>query len=122
MTRINVGIPPKDLCRQHLLAEARESKRVPNVIRSGRFNMNGQPSQFTLGSGHVKFFYDKLLYLKNRYEELYNECLNRGYNVTYFGSAWNDIPSKYMNDYIPKPRDIEIIKERIAEKLKTMNL
>ena len=122
MTRINVGIPPKDLCRQHLLAEAREIKRVPNVIRSGRFNMNGQPSQFTLGSGHVKFFYDKLLYLKNRYEELYNECLNRGYNVTYFGSAWNDIPSKYMNDYIPKPRDIEIIKERIAEKLKTMNL
>jgi hypothetical protein len=64
MTRINVGIDPKTLNRQMLIAEHREIKRIPNVIKSGRFSMTNQPSEFTLGTGHVKFFYDKILFLK----------------------------------------------------------
>ena len=87
MTRINVGIKPKNLTQRHLIAEHREIKRIPNAVKSGRFNMDNQPSIFTLGTGHVKFFYDKLLYLKKRYEEIYQECIERGYNVTYYGDA-----------------------------------
>ena len=37
--------------------------------------------KFKLGIGHVKFFYNKLLYLKNRYISLYNECIKRGFNA-----------------------------------------
>jgi hypothetical protein len=118
MTRINVGIDPKTLNRQMLIAEHREIKRIPNVIKSGRFSMTKQPSEFTLGTGHVKFFYDKILFLKNRYESIYNECINRGYNVTYFGSAFDGIPRKYMNDYHPSARDKQLLEERIAQRLK----
>lgn len=118
MTRINVGIEPYELNGKHLLAEAREIKRVPNIIKSGRYNFNDQPKQFTLGKGHVKFFYDKLGYLKNRYISIYKECLKRGYNVTDFSSAWDNIPKELMGDYTPTPRDREIILERINERLK----
>lgn len=117
MTRINVGIPPKKLTRQHLIAEHREIKRIPNVVSKGKFNLKGQPKEFTLGTGHVKFFYDKLGYLKRRYEELYSECHERKYNVTYYGDAWDNIPEHLMGDYQPTDRDIQIITERINERL-----
>ena len=121
MTRINVGIKPQELCRQHLLAEAREIKRIPNVVAKGKFNLKNQPKTFTLGTGHVKFFYDKLGYLKQRYEEIYAECVERGYNVTYFGDAWNNIPPSLMSDYIPTEQDRQIVLARIQERLKEMN-
>ena len=122
MTRINVGIKPKELVRQHLLAEHREIKRIPNVIKSGRYNLRGQPSEFTLGTGHVKFFYDKIGYLKKRYNSLYKECLKRGYNVTNYSESFEDIPSELMNDYKPTKRDRKILQERIHEKLVKMGL
>lgn len=117
MTRINVGILPKDLTRQHLIAEHREIKRIPNVVSKGKYNLKGQPKEFTLGTGHVKFFYDKLGYLKKRYEEIYSECRRRGYAVTYYGDAWNDVPENMMGEYQPTSRDIEIICQRINERL-----
>ena len=120
MTRINVGVKPKELCRQHLLAEAREIKRVPNVIAKGKFNLKNQPKEFTLGTGHVKFFYDKLGYLKERYEEIYAECIERGYNVTYFGNAWDNVPQSMMGNYTPTEQDRQIVLARIEERLKEM--
>lgn len=117
MTRINVGIPPKELTTKHLIAEHREIKRIPNVIKSGRFNMIGQPSQFTLGTGHVKFFYDKILFLKNRYKEIYDECISRGFKVSDYSNAFENVPNKFMNDYSPTVRDATIIRERIALRL-----
>lgn len=115
MTRVNCGIPPAELNDKHLVAEHREIKRIPNQISKGRYDMKGQPKEFTLGTGHVKFFYDKLLYLKNRYEQIYQECKNRGFNVTYFGDAWNDVPKEFMNDYKPTSRDQKLIRDRIKE-------
>tara|TARA_R110000868_G_scaffold118456_1_gene314115 strand:+ start:206 stop:565 length:360 start_codon:yes stop_codon:yes gene_type:complete len=117
MTRINCGIPPKELTKQHLIAEHREIKRIPNCLSKGRYSLKGMPAQFKLGEGHVKFFYNKALYLKNRYEELYQECLNRGVNATYFGEAWDGVPEELMNDYEPTDRDRVIIRERIKERL-----
>ena len=46
MTRINVGIPPAELVNQHLIAEHREIKRIPNCIAKGRYNMDGIPDKF----------------------------------------------------------------------------
>lgn len=120
MTRINIAIPPKELHPKHLLAEAREIKRIPNLISRGRYNLKSIPPKFTLGKGHVAFFYDKLLYLKNRYDEIYKECIERGYNVQYWGSAWDKVPKTLMNNYTPTKSDELIIRERIEEKLKNM--
>lgn len=118
MTRINCGIPPAELSSKHLIAEHREIKRIPNCIKHGRFNLNNQPAQFTLGTGHVKFFYNKLQYLKDRYEQLYEECKKRGFNVTYFGGSWDGIPNQYMGNYTPTAQDAELIRMRIREKTK----
>lgn len=112
-----MGIPPKNLTRQHLIAEHREIKRIPNVISKGKFNLKNKPKEFTLGVGHVKFFYDKLGYLKQRYDEIYSECQRRGYNVTYYGDAWDNVPQNLMGNYTPTNRDIEIITQRINERL-----
>ncbi len=119
MTRINAGVPPSELTTKHLVAEHREIKRIPNVIRSGRFSMRGQPPQFTLGKGHVKFFYDKLLYLKNRYAEILGECRSRGFHMTDYSSAFEGLPDANMGDYSPSDHDATIIRERIALRLGT---
>lgn len=118
MTRINCGIPPAELADEHLLAEHREIKRVPNCISKGKFNLKNQPKEFTLNTGHVKFFYTRLGYLKKRYEELYAECKRRNFNVQYYGDAWNGINQEFMGDYIPTDRDRQIIQERISQRLK----
>lgn len=117
MTRINVGIPPKDLTNKHLIAEHRELKRIPNVVSKGRYNLKTAPKEFTLGKGHVSFFYDKLGYLRNRYIDLYNECRARGFNVQSYLDSWNGVPPELMNDYTPTERDVQIIKERIEDRL-----
>lgn len=117
MTRINVGYPVKQLTDKHLMAEHRELKRIPNVVSRGRYNLKTAPKEFTLGKGHVSFFYDKLGYLKKRYLELYNECKARGFNVQSYVSSWNDVPPGLMNDYQPTQRDIQIITDRINDRL-----
>ena len=116
MTRINVGIPPAELVNQHLIAEHREIKRIPNCIAKGKYNMEGIPDKFKLGIGHVKFFYNKLLYLKNRYISLYNECIKRGFNVQNYIDAWDNIPQELMNDYKATYKDRLIIQERIYDR------
>ena len=117
MTRINIGIPPKQLTDKHVMAEHRELKRIPNVVSKGRYNLKNVPPEFTLGKGHVSFFYDKLGYLKNRYIELYNECRARGFNVQCYLSSWDGVPRELMNDYNPTERDVRIVSERIADRL-----
>ena len=117
MTRINVGITPAELNGRHLIAEHREIKRIPNLVNRGRYSLDNQPKSFKLGTGHVKFFYDKLLYLKRRYDALYNECRKRGFNVQNYSNAWKGSPKHLMNDYKPTERDRAIIKQRIEEKL-----
>lgn len=73
MTRINL-VPPAELCDQHLLAEHRELTRIPNAVAKGRFALRGQPADYVLGTGHVRFFFDKLAFLKTRYDALHAEC------------------------------------------------
>ena len=116
MTRINVAVKPAELNDKMLIAEHREIKRIPNCIRKGRYSLDGQPASFKLGTGHVKFFYDKCGYLYNRYQELHKECILRGFNVQNYSEAWDNIPSELMNDYKPSKQDRELIIERIKTK------
>lgn len=123
MTRINV-VPVTELCDQHLLAEHRELTRIPNAIASGRAKVDSAkiPSRYTLGNGHVTFFYDKLLWLLVRYARIDDECRNRGFNVT---NKWpNDLMLERHCDlygtYEPDEEALRINRERIAERLEAM--
>ena len=113
MTRINVGIDPSELPTKLLLAEHRELKRIPNMVRENRVNLSGIPARFTLGTGHVKFFYNKLGYLKDRYHKIYNECVVRNCNVQYYGDSFEGIPENLMSEYAHTERDRELLIERI---------
>lgn len=120
MTRINV-VAVESLTRQHLIAEYRELPRTFQLaykaFSSGKPWSNKQPKEYTLGTGHVLFFYDKLLFLSNRHESIVVEMLKRGYNPIYQGSLfeeWKDkIPSGYWKNYIPTENALMINKERI---------
>lgn len=121
MTRINVGIKPKELCDAHLLAEMREMLRVPNKVKSGKYRMDVPiPSQFSLNKGHERFFIDKLAYLHNRYLLLRSEALKRGFNCQDFSDSFSEIPKHLYNDYQETEVDRKLLQERIESRLKTM--
>lgn len=125
MTRINAFIPVEELSNSHLLAEHREIKRIPNTINSGKARLLDIPDKFTLGKGHVKFFYNKIRWLFYRYCKIYDECRRRGLNVTSYHDAFT---LKAVNKQVFKltyknwkPDDIEIkriqglIRQRIID-------
>lgn len=116
MTRINL-VPPAELCDQHLLAEHRELTRIPNAVARGRFSLAGQPADYKLGEGHVRFFFDKLGFLQQRYRALHAECLRRGFKVS---NIWpQDLPSDpaLWQDYAPTAAALALNRARIAERM-----
>ncbi len=120
MTRINAGIPPKALSDQHLLAEHREIKRLPAVFTKNPKPID-IPKEFTLGTGHVKFFLDKGKYTLKRYKKLYDECINRGFEVTDYSNNWEIYTHhlKYNKDYTETVKAKELLVQRITERLTT---
>lgn len=119
MTRINAGIRPIQLVDSHLFAEYRELKRIPNTITSGKAVVKDIPKQFTLGSGHVKWFYTRLKYLHNRSNELYLELLKRNYDVEDYSSCFENLPQHLYNDWDDSSAKPMLV-ERITERLVTM--
>ncbi|MBR0574009.1 MULTISPECIES: pyrimidine dimer DNA glycosylase/endonuclease V [Pasteurellaceae] len=116
MTRINL-IPPKELCDQHLLAEFRELTRIPNAVAKGKYNLVGMPDDYKLGTGHVRFFFNKLMFLKKRYQDLYEECKARQFNVKYIWSENLPEDENLWLDYIPTVNAIEVNRARILERM-----
>ncbi len=108
MTRINV-IPVEELHYTHLTAEKHEITRVFDLARKCQHELHKKkiPNEYTLGTGHVLFFYDKLQYITERYDSLCNEMQNRGYNCNRIAKAdleqgiatitWSTIYSKRRN-------------------------
>lgn len=109
MTRINL-VKPSELVDQHLMAEYREITRVSKLARPLK-----DYGFYKMSKGHVLFFYDKGLFLQKRTEELYQECIKRGFNVQY--KAYKPHPKGLNNDWTPSEKDIEVSKQRIKEKL-----
>ena len=118
MTRINAGIPPKILTDQHLLAEHREIKRLPAVFAKNPIP-TGIPEEFTLGTGHVKFFLDKGRYTLKRYKIIYAECIKRGFEISDYSQNWEVYRQhpKYNKDYKETPDALKLLVNRISERL-----
>lgn len=124
MTRVNI-IAPSELYDQHLMAEFREIQHVgPALQRSLNrkttpFDKKEIPKKYTLNKGHVTFFYDKGLYLCNRFNKIRLELIRRGFNIntkTQFNIA-NFPEDGFRNDWTPTEEEIQINVERIMKRL-----
>lgn len=123
MTRINV-VNPSELSREHLVAEYREIMRLPGNLKSWLNRKTKPPSfdeiplEYKLGTGHVKYFYNKFLFLQKRFESLVLEMQARGYNPKFTDSSIFVVDKLYYNDYTPTKEAIEINRVRIKERTK----
>jgi len=117
MTRVNASVRASELSNSMLFAEYREIKRIPNTIKSGKAVIKNIPKTFKLQNQHVKFFYDKILYLSKRSDELYKECLKRGINAQDYSGCYKDIPPHLFNDWQETKESRELLKERINLRL-----
>jgi deoxyribonuclease (pyrimidine dimer) len=127
MTRINL-VRPEDLADQHLFAEWREIKMiVPAAKRSFRSAKDVATlyekisPHYTLNTGHVTFFYDKLQFLNLRFRDLTAEVLQRGFNISPFEFMTDDYFFVFHNlpqsVWVPTKKDIQVNIDRIAQRL-----
>ena len=117
MTRINC-VPPEELSRQHLLAEWKELPRVftlADKAYSARRKISA-PSAYTLGAGHVKFFYQRLGYCSRRFFQLKTEMLRRGYKPNYDYPPLVGVGKEWFQDWEPDRAALELNRARILER------
>lgn len=121
MTRINSNINPQFLKRLHLIAELREITMISGSLRrslktkSKKEVLKNIPKKFTLNSGHVRYFYNKLDFLKNRFNQLADEMEYRGYNPDRNRIvAFDGFDTEFYNGWESTIDDDNIVLERIA--------
>lgn len=124
MTRINL-LDPKELSTKHLVSEYREIMRLPgNLVTSlnrkgKKFDLKEIPEVYTLGTGHVKFFFNKMYFLEKRFNSLVQEMLARNYNPTFRELVtFSRCDKEFYNDYLPTEEAIILNKQRILERTK----
>lgn len=119
MTRINC-VPVHELSGPHLVAEYRELPRVFALAKKAALRGSlSQPEVYTLGKGHLLFFYTRLSYLSRRHTELIEEMKRRGYNPKFAGMRrcdFPDIPDSYWNDWHPTAEALRLNRARIKER------
>lgn len=119
----------------HLQGELKEITRVFGLARKAQFDIiKGKrklPQEYTMGTGHVLFFYNKLKFIADRYESLVFEMQGsfgsyephsqrRGYkpNPISRKDLLDKIDTRLYNDYVPTQEAIAINRERINLRLK----
>lgn len=121
MTRINV-VPVEELENMHLLAEYRELPRIFQLSKNFFASKKkiDFPEKYTLGKGHVKFFYDKLIWLARRQEQIVQEMKKRGFSPKFENpkDLMLDCPEEALGDYLVTEEALQINRERIALRLK----
>ena len=120
MARINVGISPKHLSDQHLIAESVEITMITGALKRDKWIIKGKiPDKFCLGTGHINFFKPKVLYLKDRLEEVNNEMIVRGFKP---GTSINILEFAVnkcsMKTWEPSFSDTCLVRQRVIERLK----
>lgn len=120
MTRVNL-VPPAELHTKHLVAELHEITRVPTLARKAQRELHKKsiPSEYTLGTGHVTFFYPRLGFIADRYEQLCNEMTARGFKCNHIprSELLKDIDVRLHQSYNPTEEALKINRERIAERM-----
>ena len=126
MTRINC-VPVEELTDKHLGAEYRELPRlfgqIQKAIERGELPDDPRnPTQYKLGKGHTRFFYNKVGWLYDRYDDIVKECHRRGRKVTFPkppATVW-DIPDEWWGTWITTKEALALNRQRIKERLHDM--
>lgn len=123
MTRINC-VPVEELTDKHLGAEYRELPRlfgqIQKAIERGESPDDPRnPTEYKLGKGHTRFFYNKVPWLVNRYATLVLECEKRGRTVNFptVPLSVASIPLEWWENWEPTPEALELNRQRIQERL-----
>ena len=129
MTRINT-LKVNELSDELLINELGEIRRIfVNVLVRIESNkaFSDIPKEYTLGAGHMKFFYNKCFYIYFRYLELRYEHEKRNkkpYSLEHLEvteSMYNQIKEHdcdLCNDWSPSEQDIWHCKMRIIQRSK----
>ena len=119
MTRINC-VPVEELSGPHLVAEYRELPRVFALAEKAAQRKHfEQPPAYTLGKGHVLFFYTRLGYVSRRHNELIAEMKRRDYKPSFSGIRREDfpnIPDRFWGEWEPTEEALAINRQRIKER------
>lgn len=122
MTRVNL-VDPQLLQTKHLVAEYRELPRIFALIRKAQERGESphdlrNPKIYTLGTGHVRFFYNKAAWLVDRQKKLIAECIAREINIQYTETdhLLNGIDQKWCNNWLPTKEEININIARINDR------
>lgn len=119
MTRINL-VDPSELTSKFLVAEYKEIVRIFGLARKVQYEIHRvkQPETYTLGTGHCKFFYNRLQFISDRYDSLCTEMLKRNFKC-------NRVPKEDLHQgiernmffgYTPTEEALAINRARIAER------
>lgn len=125
MTRINANIPPCKLIDQHLVAEYREIVRIPNAVKKIidiKAKLDKCPKDFTLGTGHVLYFYSKIQFLHKRFLSIKTEMDKRGIANNMDDAPFLGVPEILYNDIEPSDLNVanQLVIDRITERIETM--
>ncbi len=97
---------------------------IPAKVRKNLGNavpMNDIPRQYTMSTGHVKFFYDKLGWLYIRHQSLTRELKKRKFNISEFNAYeafLHEMPDDHIgNNWFPTIRELKVNVNRIIERL-----
>lgn len=123
MARVNVGCNPTFLSDQHLIAESVEITMITGALRKDKWFIKGKvPEKYCLGKGHINFFKPKIIYLRNRLEEVNEEMKRRGFNP---GTKIDLTEISYLcrhnfsvKNWKPCFQDTALVRTRIIERLK----
>ena len=121
MTRVNL-IEPSRLTNRHLVAEYKELSQLIGQVRgmlvakNGKTLFNRIPPSYTLNTGHVTFFVDKLSYIIKRWSLVEEEMKERGMNAKATLNL-EGLPERCFGDYIPTQEAIAIVTARISLRL-----
>lgn len=122
-------IPVIELTDKHLLAEHHELPRIFGAALrwydAGKYHTEALPVEYCMGKGHMKFFYNKLMFCFNRQRQLYDECKRRDFDA-FFDTRkslhdFHNTPSILLNNYTPTAEALDINRRRIKERLSEAN-
>ncbi|MEK6855806.1 MAG: pyrimidine dimer DNA glycosylase/endonuclease V [Nanoarchaeota archaeon] len=114
MVRVNL-IHPKRLADQHLVAEYNEILMLLGHLRKHGIKSD-IPNKYSLGKGHINFFKNKLIYLRDRHEQIKKEMKKRKFAVNVSVNI-NEFDKELHNSWKPDKKDIKLIKERLVYKI-----
>ena len=103
MTRVNL-VNPRQLADQHLVEEYRKIFMIGSALQrslGSKAGVKDIPKNFTLNTGHIKFFFDKGEYISKRYECLIEEMKRRGMSpCTLFYTGFHQVILSNINSIL----------------------